>query len=310
MTYAQYGRIQATDYNNFVSTGTPNFNNIWSTGSGNSGYGQSSLSTVSSGDRVTANSWSNFVNFTANVALHQGSSITAVTPPPAGNIIAFISALSTNLTTINTNRLNANLVGTDISNTATRSTSWGTGVALANVTSTVTITFATTAAARYYFNAGGTIRITCSKTGAALPVDTAWINLCADIGAIALPAVSTSQTIASQSYTGLTKIGGGGTAPITYVRNGFYDLTVTPTAYFKQLSNYSVYTGDYIQMTYSVNTVTPNIITVAVLFHDSATFGNNTITGNLSVTAVARQPESTYITSTWGTPTVAVTAPA
>ena len=46
MTYSSGGLIQATDYNTFISTGTPNINNIWGTGSGDSGWGQTSIATV------------------------------------------------------------------------------------------------------------------------------------------------------------------------------------------------------------------------------------------------------------------------
>ena len=42
MTYTSGGLIQATDYNGFVSTTSgANVNNVWSTGSGDAGWGQS-----------------------------------------------------------------------------------------------------------------------------------------------------------------------------------------------------------------------------------------------------------------------------
>ena len=39
MTYSSGGLIEAADFNGFVSTGSPNINNIWSTGSTDSGWG-------------------------------------------------------------------------------------------------------------------------------------------------------------------------------------------------------------------------------------------------------------------------------
>jgi hypothetical protein len=107
MTYSAGGKVQATDYNGFASTGTPNFNNIWATGSGNSGYGQTALATVTAGQKVTAtNYWNALVaNITAS-ASHQGTTITAITPPVGGDKVAFLSALSTNLSAINGGRLN------------------------------------------------------------------------------------------------------------------------------------------------------------------------------------------------------------
>lgn len=305
MTYAQGGLIQATDYNTFVSTGSPNLNNIWSTGSANSGYGQPVVTTVSSGDPVRAAEWGRLINITANVALHQGSTITAVTAPPIGNIIAYIATLSTNLDTINTNKLNAAAVGTDITTTATRSINWGANVSIPTVTSTVTVTFASADQARYYFNAGGAVLINCSRSGGIGSVeDTAWSTLCTSVGSLGLPASNVSQSIASASYLGLTKFGGSGT-PTIYTRSGFYNLTGTPTILFKQYSATTSYTSDYIQISYSASAT---VLTIVIQCTDTNT--NSPITGNLAITAIARQPESSYLTNTWGTPIVAVTAPA
>jgi hypothetical protein len=309
MTYSAAGLIQSTDLNGFVSTGSPNFNNIWSIGSGNSGWGQTAVSTVTAGTVVSFNPWNTLITNMASAAAHQGTSITAITAPVAGNTIAYLSALSTNLTSINNGRLNAAAVGTDITTSATRTANWGTAVSIPVVTSTITITFSTTDTARYFFNAGGTLRISCSRSaGTGNPQDLAWTQLCTDIGTLALPAVSTAQTIAGTSYTGFTKIGGGGTAPSIYVRNGYYNLTGTPTTYFRQFSNTGVYTGDNLSMNLSVSS---NIVTISVIFTDvSSGTAADTVTGNLTVTAVARPPSTVNITNSWGTPTVAVTAPA
>ena len=172
MTYALGGLIQATDLNGFVSTGSPNFNNIWSTGSSDAGYGQTAVSTVTAGTTVSFNPWNTLITNMASAAAHQGTSITAITAPVSGNTVAYLSALSTNLTSINNGRLNAAAVGTDITTSATRTTDWGTAVSIPVVTSTVTITFSSATTARYFFNAGGTLRISCSRTlGTAKPQD-------------------------------------------------------------------------------------------------------------------------------------------
>ena len=309
MTYAAGSLVEATDLNGFVSTNTPNFNNIWSTGSLSSGYGQTALSTVVTGTTVTFNPWAALITGITSAANHQGTSITAITPVVAGDKIAFLSALSTNLSSVNTGRLNAAAVGTDITTSATRTANWGTAVSIPVVISTVTITFSTVNTARYFFNAGGTVRISCSRSGGAgNPQDLAWTQLLTDIGTLALPAVSTAQTIAGTSFTGFTKIGGGGTAPSTYVRNGYYDLTSTGTTYFRQYSNTGVYTGDNIAVNFSLNS---NILTIDIFFTDVLSgIATDTVTGNLTVTATARPPSTVNIANSWGTPTVAVTAPA
>ena len=62
MTYTVGGLIQATDYNGFVNTGTPNINAVWSTGTTDSGWGQTAVNTVSVGGTVTATQWASLVN--------------------------------------------------------------------------------------------------------------------------------------------------------------------------------------------------------------------------------------------------------
>ena len=107
MAYAQFGLIQATDFNTLVGgnpTATANtLNATWATGSGTAGYGQTAVANVTVGATVAASSWNSLVTNTANSATHQGSSITSVTAPTAGATVTFLSAVPTNLQTIYTN---------------------------------------------------------------------------------------------------------------------------------------------------------------------------------------------------------------
>jgi hypothetical protein len=306
MTYAQGGLIAAADFNGLLTTGSPNINTLWSTGSGSQGYGQPIIAPVSADSLVDNTDWASLFGAINNSASHQGTAITALPVPSTNDLITYQSTLSAALTAIQANYLNAGSVGTDITNTGTRTTAWGSNAAIPTVTSTVTITFASAAQARYFFNCGGSVLLSCSRTGGTTnAANTAWTTLCTNIGTLGLPAVSTAQSLASASYTGLTKFGGSG-SPDIYVRSGFYDLTSTPVTLYRQLGSSGVYTSDRIQLAYSA---TATVITVSIVFTDDATDAFN-IDGNLTVTAIARPPESTYISNTWGTPVVAVTAPA
>ena len=68
MTYSSGGLIQATDYNGFVGptasggTAGANLNDIWSTGSGDKGWGQTAVGTVSAAGTVSATQWASLVN--------------------------------------------------------------------------------------------------------------------------------------------------------------------------------------------------------------------------------------------------------
>jgi hypothetical protein len=105
----------------------------------------------------------------------------------------------------------------------------------------------------------------------------------------------------------LTKLGGGGSAPDIYTRNGYYALTTTPTMLFRQYSNQGVYTADNIAMSFNQST---NGVTISVAFTDVNSGGSaDSVDGSLTVTAVARPAATTYISASWGTPTINVTAP-
>ena len=111
MTYSSGGLIQATDFNGFVSTGTPDINDIWSTGATDSGWGQTALSTVSIGGTVTATNWASLVNTLASMGSQTATTITSRSAPTAGQTISVLAAVSTDITNCNTNRANAAAVG-------------------------------------------------------------------------------------------------------------------------------------------------------------------------------------------------------
>lgn len=313
MTYNTGGIIDDADYNAIINSNSPNFNQIWSTGSGDSGYGQTTQASVIQGQKVFASNWNSLLTRMSSLASHQGSSITALTPPVAGNRINYLSAIATNMSTLYSNRLNASATGTDITGSGTRVAPWGSGQGIPTVTSEATITWASAAAARYFFNAGGTIRISASLSGTSgTPENLAWVNLCNDIGTLALPAVDTAQTIAGTAFSGLTKIGGGGSAPTTYNRVGYYTVQSFPwfnRTLYQQYSNFSVYTNDYIILRADGDAANQSFIKLKLAFVDSASFFANTINGSLTVTATARPPSTANIGNSWGTPVVSVTAP-
>ena len=109
MSYAQFGQIQASDFNTLVGANPGStinvLNTTWATGAASAGYGQTAEGNVTAGDVITAVKWANLVNKTASAASHQGSSITSVTAPVAGGTITYLSAIPTNLTTIYSNKL-------------------------------------------------------------------------------------------------------------------------------------------------------------------------------------------------------------
>jgi hypothetical protein len=310
MSYAQFGLIQATDYNNLVGT-NPNtasgtLNTVWATGGTNAGYGQTAEATVAVGDTVTAAKWANLVTRTANSATHQGTSITSVTAPVSGGTVAFLSAVPTNLTTIYNSRLNAATQGATTANSVARATTWS-----SLLTFTHTITFANGDAARYFFNSGGQLKVTCSHANVTGAGNQLFNGLASNVGTIVMSApTSGTITISATPYSGITKIGGGGSAPTISTNSGYYAMTTSNANVFTQIAGgATAYLNSFIRVvarsngTVGSNGDVGNVITLFTLWDevpDGLTVGSGS-----TVTVTAQAPETTNLANTWGTITIA-----
>lgn len=309
MSYAQFGLIEASDFNNLVGgnpvTTSGRLNTVWAIGGTNAGYGQTAVGTVAIGNTVTATNWASLVNTTSNAASHQGSTISSVTAPSTGNTVAFLSAIPTNLTTIYNNRLNAVAQGTTSSNTATYGSTWSSAL-----TFTHTITFASGDAARYFFNAGGQLAITCSHPSGT-GINLLFNGLASNIGTVVLSApTSGSVTVAGISYNGVTKIGGGGNSPTISTNSGYYGLSTSNTTVFTQTASTgpSGYLSTFISVlartngTQGSNGDVGSVITLHTIW-DEVPNGLSVSAGS-ATTVTIRPPSQTYLSATWGTPTV------
>lgn len=314
MTYSQFSSVEALDFNTLAggnpTTGSGKLNSVWAVGGTNSGYGQTALANVSAGNVIAAVNWANLVANTASAATHQGSSITAVTAPAAGNTVAYISAIPTNLATIYTNRLNAASQGSTTANAVAYGSTWSTGI-----TFTHTVTFANGDAARYFFNSGGQLKITCSHANSDAGINLLLNNLASNIGTVALSSpTSGSVTIAGTSYNGVTKVGGGGSSPTISTNSGYFSWTTSNTTVFTQTASTGPagYLATYISVIVKTNGPqlgngdVGNVITVYTVW-DEVPDGLTAGTGSTTTCTIV-PPESTNLTVTsWGTPTISGT---
>lgn len=329
MTYTAGQLIQATDYNGFVSTTVgANVNATW-----NTAYGQTALATVAATNTVTATQWASLVNTISSMANHQPTTITARTAPVAGTTISILSAVNTDITNCYTNRFNAFAVGTQFTGwTGTNSKLTQTGdqsAASWTITFTNTVTWTSSTAASYFFNAGGLIKIQVGKNATGQTGDPSWNNLAGTLcGDIYISKGGLTQTIAGVSYTGTTARSNGtnntGT-PTTLLTGTGWDSLVAGAAgtiVYKQFSATAPYTADFIQHTIAKGAAsTTLVITTLWSASDSNTpplpgadpiSGGTATVGSTFGTAPATlvtyfPPETTYLTNTWGTPTVAAT---
>ena len=311
MSYAQYGTVQALDFNTLVGgnpiTSSGTLNAVWATGGTTAGYGQTAVANTSAGNTIASNQqWANLVTYTASSASHQGTAITAVTAPVSGGTIAYLSAIPTNLTTIYNSRLNAATQGATTANTATYGSTWTTAI-----TFTHTVTFANGDAARYFFNSGGQLKVTCSHANNTAGINLLLNNLASNVGTVALSSpTSGTVTISGVSYNGVTKVGGGGNSPTISANTGYYALTTSNATIFTQTASTGPagYLATFIRMiaksngTQGANGDAGSIITIYTVW-DEVPDGLTAGTGS-TTTVTAQSPETTYLGNTWGTITI------
>jgi hypothetical protein len=319
MAYSAGGLIEAVDYNGFVNTNTnANINGVWSTGSTDRGWGQTALATVAAAGTITATQWASLVNTISSMASHTGTTITARTAPVAGNTINILAALNTDLTNITTNRQNAVANGTQFTGwTGTNSKTTATAAGAWSITFVNTVTFASADAARYFFNAGGRIKIDVSKSSTGALGDPEWNDLANTLsGDIFITGGTATQTIAGANYTGTTKVGGTGTPNILQTGIGWHDLAAgaAATIVYKQFADTAPYTANFIQHSIARNAGS-TALTITTLWSNpegdpisGGTAASGATPGTAPSTIVTYFPPSTtYLTASWGTPTVAAT---
>ena len=328
MAYTIGGLIQASDYNTFVGDTSSGLNRVWSTGSGDYGYGQSTIGTVSAAATVTATNWATLVNNIAAAAAHNGTTITSRTAPVTADLIAILSDVSTDITNTTTNRGNAAASGSTystFSGSPAKTTATGSGQSSWTITFTSTVTFASAAAARYFFNAGGIIKLQYGKTSTGTDHDPDWNTLAGQPGSINFTGRvnGTTNTIAGQAYTGTTRIGGtGGTQTTLATTTGFYSLTpgAAATTIFQLNNATSPYTPEFIRTQVALN-ADGTVLTFTTVWSDDGSAGagvtsnisggTDTGSGNASIVGTAPTtlltyipPSTTYLSASWGTPTI------
>jgi hypothetical protein len=218
-------QIAATQYNSIRNQ----IIDVLGSGSGNRGYGQTIQSAaVFSGNIITKAQWEALRYDLFNIKVHQDGvapNLAEVAPAPAairygaGEPNFNFEFVATNATA---NRFNIGNGQSILSTKATRTfgTSWS-----VSATTELTVSFATADDARYFFNSGGKITFTSTRTGgSATSQNNAWTNTLSQAG--------------TQSF--------GANTPLNI---NFYTLT---NAYaggeFYQLNNSTPYSANYYQI--------------------------------------------------------------
>jgi hypothetical protein len=326
MTYTTGSLIEATDYNGFVATGANNINTIWGTGSTDKGWGQTNISQVSVGGTVTATQWATLVANLATSGSQTSSTLTSRTQPVAGNTISILSNVGTDINTITQNRGNAAGSGTTSSTwtgSTAKTTGTGSGGTTWTITFTHTVTFPSADQARYFWNAGGLVRIDMAKSSTGTDTDPDWNSFVGTVGTFLMSGRvnSAAQTIAGTSYTGFTRSGGSGTPSPNLTTTGWYTLTAgaAATSMMTLTNTTSPYTNQTINITAAKNAGS-TALTFVTRWVDGGTGtagASRNISGGSDTTSPFGSfgtapavlvrfvpPSTSFLSNSWGTPTV------
>ena len=332
MAYSAGDTILDDEYNiratgNAAGTGdnsVANVNSVWGTGALDKGYGETgtTLSAVAAGSTITATQWDTLANRMESAAAHQGTSVTAISTISAGDTISVLSAFDSDLTNVFNNRMDATASGATVTTNGSTSTTatWTT-----SRDSVHRITFASANALRYFFNAGGLVQMTYSRSGGtANSKNTEWTDLCNKMGTITLSG-SDSHTVNGTAYTGTTQTGGGaGGAGSTKSTIDAFALTTTNQQLIIKYADTAPYTANYIKVDGKADAAAGSATYIEItstLVDGAADTGNpsypapgtnpgslDNVDGTLTVAMKFIYPSSTYLTSAaWGTPTMSVT---
>jgi hypothetical protein len=177
------------------------------------------------------------------------------------------------------------------------------------------VSFANSLAGNNFFNSGGLINIQVAKSSTGATGDPEWNDLATNLcGVIRISGLGTSHTIAGTAYTGTTKIGGVGTPATLTTATGWNSLAADNvlTVVYKQFADTAPYTSNFIQHQIAKGT-SGNTLLIRTTWSSSdgdpisgGTAASGATPGTAPCTIVTYfPPETTNLTNTWGTPTVA-----
>ena len=261
MGYVAGEKILDDEYNNFLggsSAGAYGINHVMGTGALNYGLGQTALATVTAGQSVTAAQWNSLFTSMDNIANHTNDSVSSTAARSAGSPIAIVSALQTDLNTLAASvaagctSATAVAAGSELQSSVS-STRW-TGSHIVEHS----ITFANNNALRWFFNAGGTMRMTWTRNGngggSATSKDSSVDELITATGNFDLKSGVS------------TRSGSGETVTTNGLSNGIFDLGTGYTVLLKLTQASGTYTSMYLQIEAKLNAAPGSAVTVTMKY--------------------------------------------
>jgi hypothetical protein len=258
MSYVAGDKILDQEYNNFLnSSATPKgINYTFGTGANQWGLGQTELSAVVVGDKITAAQWNSLFAAMNNVANHTNDTLTSTDAKTAGDVIAVKAALEADLTTLAASVANGSPNATALSTSAAlRTSASGTRYAGSHIVEH-SITFTNANQARWFFNAGGKIQINITRTGnggtSATSKDSSVSELITGLGNFQLKSQTSSRS------------GSGETLSTDGTNIGFYDLTTSYQTIIELTQNSGTYTTMFFKVEAKANAAAGSATVVTI----------------------------------------------
>ena len=248
MAYTAGDTILDDEYNNLASSSSSpeGINHMIGTGSGAYGLGQTTISTVTAGTTVTAAQWNSLFSAMDNLANHAEVTLTSTTARSAGDSIAIISALETDLESLGTAvstgcpSASGGLTQSSALQNADSSARW-TG----NHTVEFQVNFSTANEMRFFFNAGGKVQVETSRLGnggsSATSKDSSMSELISAMGRLTIGSTTTARS------------GTGETLTTNGLALGFHDLTSSYQTILRLTQDGSGYTSMFIDVQAKLN---------------------------------------------------------
>ena len=270
MAYAVGDTISNSDYNgllNNTESGNPNagvaargINYIAGTGAGTYGLGQTELNSVGTADVIQAAQWNSLFTFMDNIQNHTNiTALTSTTAVSAGDVIALKAALETDLNALaSVLSSGSGYTPTALTTSGVLQTSTTTGTWYGSFTSVITITFTNADQMRWFFNAGGRVRIVPARTsggntgGTANAKDDAWTAMYTAVGNFDIGAHTS------------TRSGSGETLTTDGSALGFHDLLTTDQTLIKLTDATSPYTANTFEVLAKLNAAVGTAVTMTV----------------------------------------------
>ena len=273
MAYQAGDTILDDEYNTFVNNSSSPYglNHFAGTGALQYGLGESSVATVAAGNTVNASEWNALFTGMSTIAGHTGDTLTSRSSISGGDSIAISANVAADLATL------AASVAAGSPNTSAVTTSGilqqpgSSSTWYGSFTTQVSATFSSANNMRFFFNAGGKIRLDPIRTGnggisGASGKDGNWDNLYNAVGNL---------DIGSQSST---RSGSGETLDTNGLALGFYDLTTSYQTILQLSDDTYPYTANTIKFEAKLNAA-PGSATV-ITIQTTATDGSADYTFN------------------------------